>query len=130
MKALSIQQPWAWLIVHGHKPVENRTWRTKHRGAFLVHAGKKFDRVGYDWVRETFPEIAMPAPGEFELGGIVGQASVVDCVEPGSRANGAYSSKWYFNEFGFVLDEAVPLPFVALKGNLNFFNVESVPLAA
>ena len=23
--ALSIQQPWAWLIVEGHKDIENRT---------------------------------------------------------------------------------------------------------
>lgn len=26
--ALSVQQPWAWLIVWGLKPVENRTWPT------------------------------------------------------------------------------------------------------
>ena len=26
MKALSIRQPWAWLIVNGYKDVENRTW--------------------------------------------------------------------------------------------------------
>ena len=31
MKAISIRQPWAWLVVNGHKDVENRTWRTKHR---------------------------------------------------------------------------------------------------
>jgi len=23
---LSIRQPWAWLITHGHKDIENRTW--------------------------------------------------------------------------------------------------------
>jgi hypothetical protein len=128
MKALSIQQPWAWLIANGHKPVENRTWRTKHRGAFLIHAGKKFDRAGYDWVRATFPEIQMPNPGEFDLGGIVGQAAVCDCVEPGSRDNGSYTSKWYFNEFGFVVEGAAPLPFSALKGNLNFFKVDAAAL--
>ena len=32
MKALSIQQPWAWLIAHGKKDVENRTWATAFRG--------------------------------------------------------------------------------------------------
>jgi len=26
MKALTIHQPWNWLIAHGHKPVENRVW--------------------------------------------------------------------------------------------------------
>lgn len=40
MKALSIRQPWAWLIVHGGKDIENRSWHTKFRGRFLVHAAK------------------------------------------------------------------------------------------
>src|SRR5438045_8559495 len=39
MKALSIRQPWAWLIVNGHKPVENRSWSTKYTGKLLIHAG-------------------------------------------------------------------------------------------
>jgi len=32
MKALSILQPWAWLVVNGHKDIENRTWGTGFRG--------------------------------------------------------------------------------------------------
>ena len=43
MKALSIMQPWAWLIVNGHKAIENRTWRCHVRGPILIHAGKKLD---------------------------------------------------------------------------------------
>ena len=38
MKALSIRQPWAWLILHGGKDIENRTWATKLRGRVLIHA--------------------------------------------------------------------------------------------
>ena len=26
MKAISVWQPWAWLIVHGHKTIETRSW--------------------------------------------------------------------------------------------------------
>lgn len=37
MKALSILQPWAWLIVNGNKDIENRNWHTRFRGRFLVH---------------------------------------------------------------------------------------------
>ena len=44
MKALSIKQPWAWLIVNGFKDIENRTWRTKIRGEFLIHAGIEADK--------------------------------------------------------------------------------------
>ncbi len=30
--ALSIRQPWAWLIIHACKDVENRDWPTRVRG--------------------------------------------------------------------------------------------------
>jgi len=38
LTCLSVRQPWAWLIVNGHKDVENRTWSTQHRGDILIHA--------------------------------------------------------------------------------------------
>ena len=40
MKAISIKQPWAWLIISGYKTVENRKWYTAHRGDILIHASK------------------------------------------------------------------------------------------
>jgi hypothetical protein len=45
MKALTVQQPWAWAIAHGGKDVENRTWSTSHRGPLAIHAGKSYDRA-------------------------------------------------------------------------------------
>ena len=48
MKALSIRQPWAWLIVCGHKPLENRSWPTPYRGPLLIHAAKGMARVEYE----------------------------------------------------------------------------------
>ena len=32
MKALSIRQPWAELILQGRKTIELRTWKTSYRG--------------------------------------------------------------------------------------------------
>jgi hypothetical protein len=116
MKALSIQQPWAWLIVHGHKPVENRGWATQFRGEFLVHAGKKFDHAGYDLVRSMYPYIEMPAPADFPMGGIVGRATIIDCV---TRMN----SSWFYGRCGFVLADAHPMPLAPCKGMLGFFEV-------
>jgi len=40
VKALSIRQPWAELILQGRKTIELRTWQTNHRGRIAVHAGK------------------------------------------------------------------------------------------
>lgn len=36
MKAISIQQPWAHLILIGEKEYEYRTWNTEHRGDLLI----------------------------------------------------------------------------------------------
>lgn len=123
MKALSVRQPWAWLIVNGYKPYENRTWNTKLRGEILIHAGQIFDHDGYNWVRESFPEIPMPQPFEFERGGIVGAANLWEVAT-------ASSSPWFFGPLGFCLSEAKPLPFVAMPGRLGFFDVELPEVAA
>src|ERR1700751_3370272 len=40
---LSIRQPWAELILRGEKTIENRSWRTNHRGTLYIHAGLKTD---------------------------------------------------------------------------------------
>lgn len=116
MKALSIRQPWAWLIVNGFKDVENRNWPTKLRGDILIHAGKTIDPEGYAFVERAFPEIQLPKLSELETGGIVGRARLVDCVE---RSD----SPWFFGNYGFVLEGAGPLPFRPCRGLLYFFEV-------
>lgn len=123
MKALSIKQPWAWLIVNGYKDIENRDWATKFRGPLLIHAGLKFHHEGLEWVRENFPRIPLPGDSEkfsrddWDLGGIVGKAEITDCVDE-SR------SKWFCGDYGFVLKNGKKLPFVPLKGMLGFFEVD------
>jgi hypothetical protein len=85
MKALSIKQPWAWLIVAGHKDIENRDWRSdnpglKYRGEVLIHTGLRMDD---DWSAFGIPEICRHVPADEDLprGGIVGIAEIVDCVK-------------------------------------------------
>lgn len=40
MKALTVQQPWAWAIFHG-KDIENRTQQWTYRGPLAIHAGMR-----------------------------------------------------------------------------------------
>jgi activating signal cointegrator 1 len=40
MKTLSLLQPWATLVVMGHKKLETRSWTTRYRGPLLIHASK------------------------------------------------------------------------------------------
>jgi hypothetical protein len=40
MKAISIRQPWAELILQGRKTIELRTWQTHYRGRIAIHASQ------------------------------------------------------------------------------------------
>lgn len=89
---LSIKQPWADLIVTGIKNIENRTWKTKHRGKIYVHAsGKSAGRFGQLLTQDQkdyfhdHPEscrfamqIALNRP--FTTSAIIGEVDIVDCV--------------------------------------------------
>lgn len=118
--ALSIRQPWAWLIVNGHKPVENRTWICGYRGPLLIHASKTDTEEDYlaaeDIIRECGLAIRLPHPLELQRGGIVGQARLTGCVQ-------RHESPWFFGPHGFVLEDAQPLPFRACRGKLGIFTV-------
>ncbi|MFM0405251.1 ASCH domain-containing protein [Paraburkholderia dipogonis] len=118
MKALSIRQPYAWLIVNGFKDIENRDWPTKFRGRVLIHAGITYPKRNYADDAVAYGRhygITYPAREEM-IGGIVGVATITDCVS-------ASESKWFHGKYGFVLADAKPLPFMPCKGQLSFFDV-------
>lgn len=123
MKAISIRQPWAWLIVNAGKDIENRSWRTPYRGAVLIHAAKGCTAKEYVeaflFAEQFVPEIVrrMPDRKSIERGGIVGMADIVGCVKESS-------SPWFFGPNGFVLRNQKKLPFFECKGRLGFFDVE------
>ncbi len=112
-------QPWAALIVHGVKDVENRSWPTSFRGPVLIHAGKKWDDDAQDAVEGgihpvTFGPLDVPEGCTFQRGGIIGVAEIVDCVS-------ASNSPWFVGEYGFVIRNARPIPFLPCRGALGFF---------
>lgn len=117
MLCLSIKQPYAHLIVHGVKDIENRDWRFPpiYRGPLLIHAGQKPNRdVPWAWIRER---CGQPLPPNYPLGGIVGRVELVDVVRQSA-------SSWFVGPLGFVFEKAQPLPFTPLKGHLGLFDVD------
>jgi hypothetical protein len=46
MKAITIAQPWASLVVHGLKHLETRRWSSRHRGPLAIHAARKIPTAG------------------------------------------------------------------------------------
>ena len=113
IKALSIKQPYPHHIFHDGKDVENRSWGTRGRGWFIVHAG----------VSKTELDMLDQAQAAMPRGGVVGMARIVDCVTE-------MESRWFFGPFGFVLRDAFPLPIVPCRGQLGFFNLEPDTLRA
>lgn len=120
MIAISVRQPWAWLLIHGGKDVENRTWSTKVRGRVLIHAAKGMTRYEYENARdETMAEFAFVNFPTFEglaRGGVIGSVEIVDCVDH-------VDSPWFCGPFGFLVRDPQPRPFVPCKGRLGFFDV-------
>lgn len=127
MKALTIFQPYAQLIMLGEKCVENRSWETKFRGQLLIHAGKS-----RDWL-DTYH----PLPKRMDFGAIIGDCQLVDCVKysPGDRA--PYPYRWLETDphaegrFCYILEKArlfkKPVPCVGMQ---KFWDVQGETMAA
>jgi hypothetical protein len=126
MKALSIRQPWAWLVVNGWKNIENRECRFSHRGQLLIHAASWMTQADYDacriFVDSIHDDLAMPAPADLPRGGIVGEVTVLDCVD-------AHPSPWFTGTWGLVLDEAMSCPIIPWRGMPGLFEVPCDPLS-
>ena len=123
MKCLSVSQPYADLIIQGKKTIELRTWNTKYRGEFLIHAPSKIKKdackkLGID---ET----------KMRTGVIIGKVEIYDVKIYNSVSELKLDFKKHFateeflrHKYGFLLRKPqelrVPIPY---KGSLGFFNV-------
>jgi len=121
MKALSIRQPWAWLILNAGKDIENRQWPTRFRGTVLVHASKSCTKYEHEnGVNDAemlgFDISKIPAWKNTQRGGIVGSVEIIDCVTKSG-------SPWFYGDYGFVLRNPKILPFRPYVGMLGFFDV-------
>lgn len=124
--ALSIKQPWAWLICKGFKDIENRDFpvrRVRLPLRIYVHTGKtgEFDSETLQFIEFRLNEdqlisyhLALP----LTLGAIIGEVTITDCVIESE-------SPWFVGNYGFVLADPVlyeqPIP---CRGRLGFFKPE------
>lgn len=118
-RVLSIRQPWAWLITHQIKDVENRTWNTSYRGRFLIHAGKTLD-PDHKLIRDDLSEWGIAIPAKLDCGGIVGVAMLSDVITKPRSAK----DDFFEGPYGFLLEDMLPLPFTPLSGKLGLFTAE------
>jgi ASCH domain len=109
MKALTIRQPWADLILAGVKTREYRSWRVDYRGALLIHASKR---------EEPFADV----PRSALRGGFVGVVDLVNIL----LNEDADPSKRY----AWVFVNPRRIPFVAAPGRLGLFDLPEELLPA
>ena len=72
MKALTIREPWASLIINGYKKYEFRGWKTNYRGKILIHAGLNIEKD----MLNRFKDYNL----DCVKGAIIGEANLVDCI--------------------------------------------------
>jgi len=151
MKAITLTQPWASLVVVGAKRIETRSWSTSFRGQIAIHAAKAFpgeakrlcesrllcrafgwpaspSSLSQEWLDDNAARIkALP------LGCVLATANLVNCVETEAilryvqpfseqeEAFGNYGPK----RFGFLLENviqlAAPWP---VRGSLGLWDWE------
>ena len=83
MRALTIHQPWAWLIAEGIKDIENRRWETKYRGPLLIHSGKsrRSMKNGLSFANMAPGAVAVPDAYHLKFGKIIAVVELVDIVQ-------------------------------------------------
>lgn len=77
MKALTVQQPWAWAIFHG-KNIENRTQLWTYRGPLAIHAGMRESERGMSDRRIRYQTSLTGEIGPLHFGAIIGVVDLVD----------------------------------------------------
>ncbi len=124
MKALSIREPYASLILSGVKKIETRSWKTNYRGELYIHAslGKSSPSP------EVMKLVLYTNPGY-----ILCKAMLVDCIymtkeyveqmkkdNPTEYLCGDYQE----GRYAWVLDDVEPVEPILVKGHLGIWNYD------
>lgn len=127
MKVLTIKQPFASLIIEGLKEYEFRTWKTKYRGEFLIHAGKGIDKKAM----EKFKCFNLDYPS----GCIIGKVTLTDCIKIDDEARKMLKEKksivydsivnntdW--EGYGFKMENIQKIEPIPIDGKLSFWEYD------
>ena len=127
---LSVCQPYAYLIVHGPKRVENRTWATNYRGWIGIHASKG-RRYMDDWEQHA---ALIGDPSVLQFGAVIGVARLVECVGRKDRTDKTdrtydwvIDDPWFEGPVGWVLLEARPIEPFPCRGKTMLFRLPNNP---
>jgi tetratricopeptide (TPR) repeat protein len=113
---LAVRQPWAWALVTGAKDIENRSWKTQHRGTVVILAS-----AAKILVKAINKGAHPPPPISFQYGALIGVVDLLD-VSPLSEEleTNPWASGPYCWRMGNARCFAEPIP---AKGQLNLYTL-------
>jgi hypothetical protein len=134
VKVLTVRQPWAWAIVNGLKPIENRAWSTAHRGLLVIHSALNVAKAT-DLDGGRFPDgTPVPDPRTLDLGALVGVVNLTACVRlrdlafTGDPAWRSKAQPWSTGPWCWLLDRPrrfkVPPVGPQFKGRLYLWDAD------
>lgn len=130
-KAISIKQPWAYLICAGIKDVENRTWPTKYKGRVYIHAsakpvGQYFSEGVFtaDQLNYLIQSKKIDLIEKVQLSAIIGHVDIVNCISKERNGKGSDSIWAEPDCFHWILRNPVLFdkPILNVKGKLSFWD--------
>lgn len=138
MKAITLWQPFATLVVAGLKGHETRSWSTEYRGEILIHAAKKpISQVIEQMSKEAVEEATrllreagiVERLDDLPTGCIVGFANLVDVVkteETEVSETERLFGDWTSGRYGWKMTD--PVRFherIEAKGQQGLWNYKS-----
>ena len=120
IKALSLWNPWAWLILVLEKRLETRKWSTDYRGPLVICSTQTAPMGFYPNHLELFGDTyerhgILNPKKQLPMGAALCVVQLVDCVlasrvrdslSPVERAFGDYSGA----RFAWIMEDVVPFP--------------------
>lgn len=127
MKAISVKQPWASLIISGIKDIENRKWKTNYRGRVLIHASNSTDLDNLPLDSIFTPEQILELKQHYSEnvlssfiyphGLIIGSVEIIDCV---TNHTSIWAEKSRPLSFSSITNNEKPIYNWVLKNPIKF----------
>src|SRR5690242_16834836 len=105
MKAITLLQPWASLVVLGEKTLETRSWATRHRGPLLIHAGRSLPEenrllCGKKPFATLLRRHGIRFAADLPRGVILGSVELLDCLSTQEFPEKEIGSQAELGDFG------------------------------
>ncbi len=104
MKAISLKEPWATMVLKGQKTIETRVWKTNYRGKLLMCASKN--------------------PKSGISGKAFATANLADIRPMVKTDEGEACCKVYKGAYAWILSDITAIKPFGVKGSLGLFNVD------